>query len=647
MPSGLLRFVRCALPLVLLLGVPSRAIAQLGPANGEWPYWGGDAGSTRYSPLDQINAANVGELQVAWRWKSLPLLEGQPDPNLKATPIMIGGTLYTSAGVNQAAAIDAATGETRWVFSPDPPEISRHPTGLSGRGLAYWTDGKDARVFHNTSDGRLIAINCKTGQTYPDFGENGYVYLKKELTTQPDPKIGSSSPPIVVGDVVVAQVVPSAINPSRKEAAPGHIRGYDVRTGKRLWTFHTIPQAGEFGSETWENDSWSYTGNAGVWTLMSADIDLGYVYLPIETATHDFYGGHRLGNNLFAESLVCLNAKTGERVWHFQIVHHGLWDYDPPAAPVLCNITVDGRDIRAVALVTKQGFCFVFDRVTGEPVWPIEELPVPQSDVAGERSSPTQPFPTKPLPFERQGVTADDAIDFTSELHAEALEIMARYKTGPLYTPPVLADGKPGSYLGTLMLPGYGGGANWPGASWDPESSTLFIPSRTMMMSSSLGVPDPSRTNLDYLRMETTVPAGPRGLPLTKPPWSSITAINLSSGNHRWRVPNGAAPDSVRDHPDLKGLELDFGKMGNTGRPGVLVTKSLIFAGESGGLSGDPGGPMFRAFDKATGKIAGEFALPSKSTAPPMSYMLNGKQYIVVAVGTKQYPAELVALTLP
>ncbi len=623
------------------------AAAQHGAPNGEWPYWGGDAGSTRYTSLSQIDADNVDQLRVAWRWKALPLLDGAPDPNLKATPLMVGGTLYTSAGVNQAAAIDAATGETKWVFTPDPLEIGRHPVGMSGRGLAYWTDGKDARVFHNTSDGRLIAINCANGQTYPEFGENGYVILSKELTPQPNPKVGSSSPPIVVGDVVVVQVVPSAINPSRKEAAPGHVRGYDVRTGKRLWTFHTVPQSGEFGSETWEGESWAYTGNTGVWTLLSADLDLGFVYLAVETATHDFYGGHRLGDNLFAESLVCLDAQTGQRFWHYQIVHHGLWDYDPPAAPILCNITVDGKEIRAVALVTKQGFCFVFDRETGEPVWPIEERPVPPSDVKGERASPTQPFPTKPAPFEIQGVTEDVLIDFTPELRAEAVEIMKQYRIGPLYTPPVLADGNPGSPRGTLMLPGYGGGANWPGGAFDPETGLLYIPSRTMIMSASLGVADPARTNLDYLRMETEVATGPRGLPLNKPPWSTINAIDLNSGDHRWRIPNGIAPQSVRNHPDLQGLGLDFSNMGNPGRPGALVTKTLMFCGESGGLRGDPGEPIFRAFDKATGAIVWEFEMPSKPTAPPMSYMLNGKQYIVVAVGAKDFPSELVALALP
>ncbi len=622
------------------------ANAQHGPDDGQWGFWGGDAGSTHYVPHDQINAENVRQLRIAWRWESLPLHNGQPEWNLKATPIMIDGTLYTSTGVNEAAAIDAATGNTEWIFSPDPQETHRHPVGQSGRGLAYWTDGTDARVFHNTSDGRLIALNAKDGGTYENFGQNGYVYLDRELSAFPNPRIGSSSPPIVVGDVVIVQVVPSAINPTVKEAPAGHIRGYDVRSGERLWTFHTIPQAGEFGVETWENESWKYTGNAGVWSLLTADPELGYVYLPIEAPTHDFYGGHRLGDNLFTQSIVCIEAATGKRVWHYQLIHHGLWDYDPPCAPILCDLTVDGRAIKAVVQVTKQGFVFAFDRASGAPVWPIEERPVPQSDVPGERSSPTQPFPTRPAPFERQGVDTDDLIDFTPEIFAEALEIAKRYKIGPLYTPPVLADGKPGSYLGTLMLPGYGGGANWPGAAFDPETGILYIPSRTMMMAASIGIPDRARTNLDYTRDTTTVAQGPRGLPLVKPPWSRITAIDLNTGEHRWMIPNGAAPDSVRNHPDLQGLGLDFSTMGNSGRPGVLVTKTLMFAADSGGLRSSPGSPFLRAFDKQTGKIIHEIELPSKPTAPPMSYMHDGTQFIVVAVGTREHPSEYVALTL-
>lgn len=637
------------IPLIffLVLSLAARSAAESGSSDGQWRYWGGDAGSMRYAPHDQIAAENVKDLRVVWRWQSRPIYEGARDWNLQATPLMIDGVLYTSTGLNEAAAIDAETGETIWSFTPNPKEIHRHPVGQSGRGLAYWSDGREARVFHNTSDGRLIAINARDGSVCENFGREGYVYLDEGLTEEPHPRVGSSSPPIVVGDVVIAQVVPSAINPIIKEAAPGHIRGFDVRTGNLLWTFHVVPRGGEFGVETWENDSWKYTGNAGVWTMLSADLELGYVYLPTESATHDFYGGHRLGDNLFSESLVCLNAKTGERVWHFQIAHHGLWDYDPPAAPILCDINVDGRAIKAVALVTKQAFVFVFDRVTGQPVWPIEERAVPQSDVRGERSSPTQPFPTKPAPFDRQGVTEDVLIDFTPAIKAEAVEITKQYKTGPLYTPPIFSDGNPGSLIGTLMLPGYGGGANWPGAAFDPETGVLYVPSRTTIMTASIGIPDRERSNLDYSRDQTRVTPGPRGLPLAKPPWSRITAIDLNTGEHVWMVPNGEAPERVRDHPDLQGIGLDFSKMGSGGRPGVLVTKTLLFAGDSGELRGSPGSNVFRAFDKATGETVAEIELPSKPTAPPMSYMLKGKQYLVVAVGTPEYPAELVALALP
>ncbi|MFP6616612.1 MAG: PQQ-binding-like beta-propeller repeat protein, partial [Candidatus Hydrogenedentota bacterium] len=444
----------------------------------------------------------------------------------------------------------------------------------------------------------------------------------------------------------VVQVVAS-IGGSTKEAIPGHIRGYDARTGERLWIFHTVPQAGEFGVETWEDESWKYTGNAGVWTLLSADEELGYVYLPLETATNDWFGGHRIGDNLFAESLVCLDAKTGKRVWHYQIVHHGLWDYDLPAAPVLCDITVDGRKIKAVAQVTKQGFCFVFDRVTGEPVWPIVEMPVPQSKVPGELSSPTQPVPSKPVPFERQGFTVDNLIDFTPELSKQALAIASKYRLGSLYSPPSVlgADG----FQGTLALPGYGGGANWPGAALDAEEGILYIPSATVPIVMAVDRPqDTSRSNLNYVRIGPIYPEGPDGLPLVKPPWGRITAIDLNTGEHLWMVPNGGAPKAVRDHPDLQGL--DFSKMGQNGRPGALVTKTLLFVGEGGGLRGGAkgaGGPMLRAYDKKTGDVIAEHKLPGGTTGVPMTYMLNGKQYICVAIGAEDLPAELIALSLP
>ncbi len=613
---------------------------------GEWTTWGGDAGFTRYSPLDQIDKDNVGNLEAAWRWKSLTH-GSSPDGNLKATPLMIDGVLYAPAGIHQVAAIDPATGETLWIFTPNPADLGGgRPLRLSSRGLAYWTDGVRKRLFHNTLDGRLLSIDAKTGRADSAFGRNGAVNLRERLVEgRQVPILGSSSPPTVVGDVVIAQAVGEATSPN-KEATPGHIRGYDARTGKLLWTFHTIPQAGEFGNETWENGSWKYTGNTGVWSMMSADLELGYVYLPVETPTHDFYGGHRLGDNLFGESIVCLDARTGKRVWHFQIVHHGVWDYDPPAAPILHDITMNGRTIKAVTVLTKQNMSFVFDRVTGKPVWPIEERPVPQIAVPGERLSPTQPFPTKPAMYSRQGYHEDDLIDFTPELKAEAMAIAKRYVRGPMYTPttPVVE----GDTQGTWVYPGYGGGANWNGGAFDPETGLMFVPTRNMPMVAALAKADPALTNWNFIRAPTEYIRGPRGLPINRPPWSVITATDMNRGEHIWSRSIGGAPAAIRNHPALKGLKLDFDNMGQPSvRPGPLVTRTLLFLAEAGNLSGDPGGPMFRAYDKRTGAVVAEIELPSKASGAPMTYLHEGRQYIVIAVAAHQHPAELVALALP
>ena len=623
----------------------ANAIAQQGMRNGEWHSWGGDLGSTRYSSLDQIDATNAKKLQVVWRWKALPLKNGA-DANYQMTPLMIDGVLYVTAGVHQAAALDPATGKMLWVFNPDPKDLATgRPGNPSGRALAYWTDGKQKRLFRNTLDGRLISIDAKTGKADPKFGKNGHVMLNEGLANRAIPVLGSTSPPIVVGDVVIVQVVPEVYAPN-VEATPGHIRGYDVRTGKRKWIFHTIPQAGEFGVETWENDSWKSNGNTGVWTMMSADPELGYVYLPIETPSHDFYGGHRLGDNLFAESLVCLDAKTGKRVWHFQIVHHGVWDYDPPAAPILGDIVVNGRKIKTVTQVTKQGMSFVFDRMTGKPVWPIEERPVPQSDVPGERLAPTQPFPTKPLPYEALGYSEDGLIDFTPALRKEALEIAAKYKRGPMYTP--TSRVMPNGTQGTWVQPGYGGGSNWNGAAFDPETGFMFVPTKNQPQIAALTPADPKLTTYDYIRAPTLSVQGPRGLPIVRPPWSKVTATNMNSGEHIWWRAIGPAPESVRNHPDLQGLGLDFSSMGYTSiRPSPLATKTLLFLGDSGALSGDPGGNMLRAYSKKTGAVVAEIALPSKSTGAPMTYSYKGRQYIAVAVSTRQHAAEVVALALP
>jgi quinoprotein glucose dehydrogenase len=535
-------------------------------------------------------------------------------------------------------AVDAVTGETLWMYRLDEGERFTHAVRYNNRGLAYWTDGQgDERILLISPGYHLIALNAKDGRPAAGFGNDGVVELLDGLdrTNIKPGVIGATSPPIIVRDVVVvgAALGVGAAPPS-KENVPGYVRGYDVHTGKLLWTFHTIAQPGEFGNDTWEDGSWKYTGNTAVWAPMSADPELGYVYLPVEMPTGDVYGGHRHGNNLFGDSLVCLDARTGKRIWHFQHVHHDMWDWDNPAAPVLLDINVNGKPIQAVAQVTKQAFVFVYDRVTGQPVWPIEEHPVPQSDVPGEKSSPTQPFPTKPAPFDLQGVTTNDLADFTPEIKAEALKIAEQYKLGPIFTPPIVYDS--GGKQGTLQVPGAGGGANWQGAAADPETGMLYIPSVTTPYLSAL-VHDPKRSDMRYIARGGLGGIGkPMGLPLLKPPYGRITAIDLNTGDHVWMIPNGETPENIKNNPALKGI--DTSNFGGPNRAPLLVTKTLLFAG---------GGMLFRAIDKKTGKVVSEIKLPANDTGGPMTYMANGRQYIVVAVGSRDTPAELLAFTLP
>ena len=504
-------------------------------SSGEWHYYGSDAHSTKYSPLDQINRDNVKQLQIAWRWQALNFGPRQ-DLNWEVTPLMVHGVLYFTAGIRRdAVAVDAATGETLWMYRLDEGERFAHAVRYNNRGLAYWTDGQgDERILLISPGYHLIALNAKDGRPAAGFGNDGVVELLNGLdrtSIQPG-IIGATSPPIVVRDVViVGAALGVGAAPKSKENVPGYVRGYDVHTGKLLWTFHTIAQPGEVGNDTWEEGSWKYTGNTAVWAPMSADPELGYVYLPVEMPTGDVYGGHRHGNNLFGDSLVCLDARTGKRIWYSQHVHHDVWDWDNPAAPVLLDINVNGKPIKAVAQVTKQAFVFVYDRVTGKPVWPIEERPVPQSDVPGEKSSPTQPFPTKPAPFDLQGVTTGDLADFTPEIKAEALKIAAQYKLGPIFTPPIVYDS--GGKQGTLQMPGAGGGANWQGAAADPETGMLYIPSVTSPYLSAL-VHDPKRSEMQYIARGGLGGIGkPMGLPLLKPPYGRITAIDLNTGDHR------------------------------------------------------------------------------------------------------------------
>jgi len=622
--------------------------SEIEPSTVDWPYYGADAAATHYSPLDIINQNNVNKLEIAWRWKAANF-GASPEFNYRTTPIMVNDILYATAGTRRTVvAIDPMNGETLWLYRLDEGERSQYaPRVNSGRGLAYWTNGNDKKIIYITPGYHMVALHADTGKPVIDFGINGVVDLKTELDQEVDlikDPIGSSSPPMIVNDViVVGAAFPAGIAPPSKNATAGHIRGYDIHTGKRLWIFHTIPQKGEYGIDTWGNNSWQYTGNTGAWSTFSSDPELGYVYLPIETPTGDFYGGHRPGNNLFSQSLVCLDVKTGKRVWHYQTVHHEIWDYDLPTAPKLVDLTVDGKEIPAVAQITKQGFVFVFDRTTGEPVWPIEERPVPQTDVPGEWTSPTQPFPTKPAPFTPQGMSEKDLIDFTPEIYQEALVIASRYRMGPLYTPPSVKQIN--GIQGTLLHPSAIGGANWPGGAYDPETGILYIPSGNEVVPIGLGS-DPSISDMRYITLIDRQFGGPRGLPLNKPPWGKITAINLNTGDTVWDVVNGDTPSFVKNHPDLQGL--DIPPTGAAERGGLLVTRSLLFAGEGAGqwLSWG-GGAMFRALNKSTGKVIHEIKLPANQSGLPMTYAVKGKQFIVVAIGSPHHPAELVALTIP
>jgi quinoprotein glucose dehydrogenase len=648
-----------AFPLELcsrsLRSLPSGSMGQSGAKNGDWRFYGGDAGSTKYSPLDQINRDNVKDLRIAWRWRT-ENFGARPDFNLESTPLMVDGVLYATAGARRnVVAINGVTGETLWMWRYDEgTRAQRSPRFNSGRGVAHWTDGKDARILYITPGYRLIALDAKSGRPSAGFGVDGIVDLWEDFD-QPSPKegqIGSSSPPMIVGDVAIVGAAMQAGGAPNKENVAGHVRGYDVRTGKRVWIFHTVPKPGEFGHDTWLDHSASYTGNTAVWAPMSADLELGYVYLPVETPTGDFYGGHRPGNNLFGDSIVCLDARTGKLVWHFQFIHHDIWDYDTPTAPTLIDITVDGRPIKAVAQITKQAWVYVFDRVTGKPVWPVEERPVPKGDVPGEWYSPTQPFPTKPAPFDRQGVTVDDLIDFTPELKAEAIKIAEGFKTGPIYTPPIVAGANGRKAL--MMLP-YAG--NWQGGAVDPETGILYVASITDGYQISLHQ-DPKRSNMNFISSSGPTGGrardgcrgdGPQGLPLFKPPWGRITAIDLNTGQHVWMVPNGDTPDCVKNHPALQGVTLP--QTGGIERAGLIVTKTLLLAGEGGGVRSPSGplsgGPIFRAYDKKTREVIAAIKLPLNQTGIPMTYMANNKQYIVVPSGAIGQPAEFLALSLP
>jgi quinoprotein glucose dehydrogenase len=656
--------------LALLVWTDSGVLGQAVPANVNWTTYGGDLASRRYRPFDQINKDNFNDLEIAWRFKT-DALGPRPEFNFQATPLVVNGVLYTAAGSRRAVvALDATTGEMLWMHREDEGKRGDSaPRRLSGRGIAYWNDGRDGRIVYVTPGYRLVALDAKTGQPVPGFGRNGVVDLKTEMDQPIDletGEVGLHATPLIVRDVIVvgAAHLPGGAPKSRTHEK-GYIRGYDARTGRRLWIFHTLPQRGEVGNDTWENESWTYTGNVGVWAQMSADEELGMVYLPVELPTGDYYGGHRPGNNLFAESVVALDVKTGQRKWHYQLVHHGLWDFDIPAAPILADINVNGRMIKAIAQPTKQSWWYVFDRVTGQPVWPIEERAVAKGDVPGEWYAPTQPYVTKPPAYDLQGVAIDDLIDFTPELRAEAIKLVSRYKIGPLFTPPPVSKWE--GPLGLLMVPSSTGGANWPGGALDPETNISYIYS--FRNPSVIGfIKDAARSDMDWINGQARDPNAPppapgapagggegggpqvtvQGLPLLKPPYGTITATDFNKGEIVWQTAHGDTPDAIKNHPLLKGKNIPRTGRAN-GRIGVLVTKSLVIAGEPGFNTTPNGqrGAMLRAYDKATGAEVGAVYMPAPQTGSPMTYMFNGRQYIVLAISGAGYSAELIAFRAP
>ena len=675
---------------LLVLIVFALAATWTGPASAqwhakdtEWPSYAADLAGTRYRPLDQINASNFNDLEIAWRIKT-DNFGNRPEYKLEGTPLMVNGVFYATAGSRRAAiAVDAATGELLWIHGEhEGARGGAAPRQLSGRGLAYWSDGKDERILYVTPGFRLICLDAKTGVRVPSFGENGAVDLKlnDDQEILPDlvtGEIGIQSAPVVAKNtVIIGAAFREGMTPKSMRNNKGYVRGFDVRTGKRLWIFHTIPKRGEVGYDTWLNGSAEYTGNTGMWTQSTVDEQLGLVYLPVESPTNDFYGGHRPGNNLFGETLVCVDLRTGELKWHFQLVHHPLWDMDISSAPILADISVNGKAVKAVAQPSKQGFLYVFDRLTGKPVWPMEERPVEVGSVPGEWYSKTQPMPTKPPAYSRNGVSVDDLIDFTPELHDRAKAIAAKYHLGPVYTPPV--ESKVDGPLGTLTLGTASGGTNWPGGSYDPETHTAYLfacnacvepiglvraPKEISDMNYIAGtagqevvmmrgpgenagadspMPPKKRSGSGY------VPMNIDGLPLIKPPYGTITAINLDKGEIAWQIAHGETPDVVRNHPALKGMNIP-----RTGQEtyniGTLVTKTLVIAGDGQvtTTSEHPRGAMLRAYDKTTGKEVGAVYMPAPQSGSPMTYMVNGKQYIVVAVSGGAYSGEYIAYSLP
>jgi quinoprotein glucose dehydrogenase len=604
-----------------------------------WPEYNGNLAAQRYTPLDQIRPDNFAKLKVAWSW-SAGLFGPTPEFRNVSSPLMVDGTLFVTVGATRdVAAIDARSGQLLWTWrSREGERFDNAPRKNSGRGLAYWRGEKGGRILTMTPGYYLVALNPATGEPDPEFGAGGWVDLRVGLRLgagRADVDVGSTSPPLVMNDVIVvgtAQAV--SYRPPSRANVKGDVRGFDARTGKLLWTFHTIPTASEPGYESWLGGSAEWSGNGSVWAPISGDPQLGLVYLPTESATGDRYGGDRPGANLYTSSLVAVDVRTGERRWHYQLVHHDIWDYDNPSAPILADLP-NGRKI--VVQLTKQSFAYVFDRVTGKPVWPIVERRVPKSDVPGEWTAPTQPFPTRPAPYDRQGILDADLIDFTPEIRKLAREAVAKYRLGPLFQPPSLATAQDGT-IGTLNVPSSQGGSNFEGGALDPATGMLYVPSRTFVEVLSLEH-DPKST-VPWVQSFGRAPRVLEELQVVKPPWGRITAIDLNTGEHRWQIANADTPEAIRRLPALQGVDLP--RTGIPTKSGLLVTPSMLIAGE-----GWTGGPVLRAHDKATGAVLATLALPASQSGPPMTYQLDGKQYLTMFVGDGKTAAQILTLTLP
>jgi len=729
MKRGLFRLACAVLALAaafatLSLRLTGQSTGMPSTKNGEWPMYTADLRGSKYSPLDQIDASNFNKLEVAWRFKT-DNLGPRPENKLEGTPIMVGGMIYATAGTRRSiVALDARTGELKWMYGLDEGlRALAAPRQLSGRGLSYWTDGKgDDRIVFFTVGYRLVELNAKTGQPVASFGKNGMVDLKEGVVIGKDKpidlergEIGIHSTPTVVNDmIIVGSSMAEGLGYRYSTNAKGLVRAYDARTGKQIWRFNTIPYPGEPGNETWENGSWEWTGNVGVWTQITVDPEAGLVYLPCESPTIDTYGGNRPGNNLYAETLVAVDLKTGKKKWHFQLVHHPIWDHDISSAPLLIDATINGRLRKLVAQPTKQSFLYVFDRITGEPIWPMPEKPVPQSDVPGEKTSPTQPIPTNPPPYARTHVTEDDLIDFTPALRAQALENLKKFRWEPTpYIPAVRPSDK---WLAAINVGNTVGGINWPGASFDPETATFYGQANNSSVTTEtisdnyFNIVNPeaqAKNRIPIWEAEPPPspegrgrgfgrggPAGPNtgaggarggaaaagaagpgrgapaageppafaggrggrggltqgleGLPLVKPPYGVLTAIDLNTATIKFKVPHGDTPDAVRASLERLGIAYPE-KTGQGGSVGLMVTKTLVVVGDPQ-VTAPPGrqrGAMLRAYDKQTGKEVGAVWLPAAQSGSPMTYLVNGKQYIVVAVSGGNYTGEYLAFALP